>query len=156
MTKHTPSPSSHPGEKSRFGIRLLMFFNLLAGLGSIYFLLDLFLTHHPDNVIVGLFGVVYTGSMGLSGLCIMIRKPWSWPLAATAQVIAAGCPTIPALYGIYGAVTSTGDFAHAAAFGGFLIFFGAIILAMIPLPGVFHLLKPGVRGLFQVRPTVDH
>lgn len=136
-------------ERRPLGLWLLTFVNLLGGLCSLYFILDLCLSHHSDNTLFAIFGLVYTGSMGLSGIGLVIRKQWSWRLAMAVQLIVFICPLVTTVFGMYGVFTASGDFAYAAVLGGLLVSCVSVVLAILALLGMLHLMKPSVRTLFR-------
>jgi hypothetical protein len=137
------------------GFFVLRVLHLLVGLGSIYFVIDLLLSQQSFNFVAGLFGLVFTGCLGVSGVALSIRRKWSWRVAIAAQIVALACPLIVALMGIFGLVTASGDFAYAAVAGSFMFFLAGMTIAIPCLLGLLYTMKPHVRALFDKETSRD-
>jgi|GEM_PF-6066910 len=91
-----------------------------------------------------------------AGICLLLRRPWSWRIAAGAQLLAGGTQLILAGIGLSltdRARVQGGDWAGFAVLAGQIVFSAALFPALVSLAGFLYLRHPRVRATFEAGRT---
>ena len=136
------------------GLFLLAAFNLLtgAGCGCIW----LHSAPSPDDADARLLAAgscVVAVAMLSAGICLLARRPWSWRLAAGAQLFSSGAQLVLACIGL--SMTNTarqkgGDWVGFAVLAGQVISIAPLVPAIVSVAGFFYLRRPRVKAAFYV------
>lgn len=135
------------------GLLVLTAFNLLTGIGCGACLIGLSLDVGASVLGVVAVGIV-AGAMVAPGICLLIRRPWGWLLAAACQLFVGGIAIIPAFVGLSLAEDfwREGD-SWVAMFGIPLSLFlvgCAMVPAAVSFTGFCYLMRPHVIAAFHV------
>ena len=146
-------PPGRPGHPPG-GLSLLTAFNLLtgAGCGCIW----LHSAPSPDDADARLLAAgscVVAVAMLSAGICLLVRRPWCWRVAAGAQLFSSGTQLVLACIGL--SMTNTarqkgGDWAGFAVLTGQAISIAPLVPAIVSVAGFFYLRRPRVKAAFYV------
>ena len=86
-----------------------------------------------------------------AGICLLVRRPWGWRIAAGAQLVAGGTQLVLASIGLSLANMARargGDWVGFGVLAGQIVFFAALLPAILSVAGFFYLRRPRVKAAF--------